>query len=989
MKKFLIVLLGIIVLLVVAAIAIPILFKDKIKAKVDSELAKSINAKVFYDADKFSLSLLKRFPNATVSMEDFGIVGKGEFEGDTLTSMKSLQATINLFSLFGDKINISGIEMKDPRILIRVLENGMANYDIAIADTTAAAGPEEPSEFNIGIDKWVMENGYIVYDDRSLKTYVEMSGVDHTGSGDFTQDIFDMKTKTEVKSMTADYEGIRYLDKNKVDMDMTLLMDMPNFKFTFKDNKVVLNNFPFGFDGWFAMPKEDMDMDIRFEAKETDFKNLISLVPGVFLEGYEKLKAEGKVAFNGFVKGTYNETKMPAFNLVLKVDDGMMQYPDLPTAIRNINMDMLVDNKDGIIDNTLIDIKKFHLDMGNNPIDGRVKIQGLNIMDVDANILAKLNLAELNTMFPMEGLSMRGTYNLDLKAKGIYQDSVRIPVIDAKMSLANGFVKSADFPIPLEQVNFNSLVTNTSGKIEETKILIENFNMVLENERLEARAALENLNDYTWDVWVKGGMDLEKLTKVYPIEGMKLAGKLKANIETKGKMSDLDASRYDKMPTSGTMSVADFRYETTDMPPVTISSGEISFNPQSMVISNTRGFAGKSDFSVDGSFTNYIAYVVKPDETIKGKLNFRSNSFDVNEWMSEEETPAIEDTAALEPVEIPKNIDFVLNSKIDKVIYDNMTMENLTGNIIMRDGMVKLDQVTFNTLGGTMGLNGTYDAADIRKPKFDFAMSIKNMNIKSAYETFNSIQTLAPVAKKLDGNFSTDFKLNGLLGRDMMPVYTSLTGGGLINVIQAAVKDLDLINKVNAISKITKGAEGFGLKDLKIQAEVKDGRVVFKPFDINAGDQKFTIGGSQGVDGTVDYNVKTEVPAGKAGEAVSGLISKNLGKDVAMPKTIKVNMKVTGTYKDMNVAMGKAEPGEPGENTGVKDAVKDVAKDEIDAKKKEAEELARKEKEEAERKAREEAERLKKESEDKLKKEADKLKDKFGFPKKKKKDSIQ
>jgi hypothetical protein len=343
MKKFLIVLLGIIVLLVVAAIAIPILFKDKIKAKVDSELAKSINAKVFYDADKFSLSLLKRFPNATVSMEDFGIVGKGEFEGDTLTSMKSLQATINLFSLFGDKINISGIEMKDPRILIRVLENGMANYDIAIADTTAAAGPEEPSEFNIGIDKWVMENGYIVYDDRSLKTYVEMSGVDHTGSGDFTQDIFDMKTKTEVKSMTADYEGIRYLDKNKVDMDMTLLMDMPNFKFTFKDNKVVLNNFPFGFDGWFAMPKEDMDMDIRFEAKETDFKNLISLVPGVFLEGYEKLKAEGKVAFNGFVKGTYNETKMPAFNLVLKVDDGMMQYPDLPTAIRNINMDMLVD----------------------------------------------------------------------------------------------------------------------------------------------------------------------------------------------------------------------------------------------------------------------------------------------------------------------------------------------------------------------------------------------------------------------------------------------------------------------------------------------------------------------------------------------------------------------------------------------------------------------------------------------------------------------
>jgi hypothetical protein len=101
----------------------------------------------------------------------------------------------------------------------------------------------------------------------------------------------------------------------------------------------------------------------------------------------------------------------------------------------------------------------------------------------------------------------------------------------------------------------------------ETFINVNDFNMLLDGEKLNADLRLENLDNYTWDLKVKGGIDLEKMTKVFPIEGMTLAGKVKADIQTKGKYSDVQAEKYDRLPTSGTASLTNFKYITKDLPP--------------------------------------------------------------------------------------------------------------------------------------------------------------------------------------------------------------------------------------------------------------------------------------------------------------------------------------------------------------------------------------------------------------------------------------
>src|SRR5690606_33955145 len=161
--------------------------------------------------------------------------------------------------------------------------------------------------------------------------------------------------------------------------------------------------------------------------------------------------------------------------------NAMFQYPDLPTAVENINVDMLVASEDGNMDNLLIDVKQFALDMGANPINGRVKVAGLGPMDVDADVSAKINLADLNAMVPMEGLAMRGLFDLNLKANGVYDTlAAKFPKINALMSLKDGYMKSNEYPFAMENINLVSKVINETENMANTLILVENMSMLLD-----------------------------------------------------------------------------------------------------------------------------------------------------------------------------------------------------------------------------------------------------------------------------------------------------------------------------------------------------------------------------------------------------------------------------------------------------------------------------------------------------------------------------
>jgi len=89
--------------------------------------------------------------------------------------------------------------------------------------------------------QYTIENGTMTYEDRSLDMKMAAKDLNHSGSGQFASDNFDLATITRISNLDVAYEGIDYLSNATADLDAMIAMDVPNLKFTLKDNELLLN----------------------------------------------------------------------------------------------------------------------------------------------------------------------------------------------------------------------------------------------------------------------------------------------------------------------------------------------------------------------------------------------------------------------------------------------------------------------------------------------------------------------------------------------------------------------------------------------------------------------------------------------------------------------------------------------------------------------------------------------------------------------------
>lgn len=499
----------VLLLLLVLIISAPFLFKNQIVQFVKDTANKELNAKVNFG--DFDLSLFRSFPDFSLSVDNVSIANIGEFEGDTLLSAKNLSIGLNLMSVIkGDKYEINEISLNQPRIQALVLKSGKANWDITkpSADTTKETPAADSKPFKMGLKKFEIKNGYLLYDDASLGFKTELAGMNYNLKGDFSEDVFDIDNLLEVDKMSMAYGGVSYMNKVKTRVKAAINANMPQFKFILKENEFSLNELTLGLDGSFAMPKDDMDMDLTFKANQTEFKNILSLIPGVYTADFKDVKTAGKLTLNGFVKGIYNDKKMPAFGCKLLIQDAMFQYPSLPKSANNIFIDLDVNNKTGVPDATVIDLNKFHVELAGNPVNARMHVSTpVSDANIDGEVKAKINLASIKDIVPLEkGDALTGLINADIRMKGRMSsiDKKEYEKFDAKgqLSILDMNYKSAslNYPTTISKLYLDFTPQFVELSQLEAKVGKSDFNM---------KGKIENFLQYALkDELLKGSFNL-------------------------------------------------------------------------------------------------------------------------------------------------------------------------------------------------------------------------------------------------------------------------------------------------------------------------------------------------------------------------------------------------------------------------------------------------------------------------------------------------
>jgi hypothetical protein len=829
MKKFFKIFFIVFLLIFAILLVVPFVFKGRILELAKSEINKNLNAKVEF-AD-LRISLIRNFPNLSVTLTDMSVVGVDRFAGDTLVSFKSFRTVVDIKSVFtGDEITVRSVLLDRPRVKAIIAEDGSVNWDI-MKETEETGVPEEETEFKIGLRKFEIRNGYVEYIDAPLEVRTIADRLDLRMKGDLTQELTSLDIIASSKVFNVWFEGFRYIYNARLDVATLLDADLNDFRFTIKESDIKLNDLEMGVEGFVAMPEDDIDMDLNFYSTRTDFKSILSLVPAVYMSGFEELETRGSLDLKGFVRGTMTDETMPSVGMDIVIENGWFNYPDLPGSLENMamNLNLYYDGVDE--DKTTMDLSHFTIEMAGNP------------------------------------------FNMNM--------SIRTPMSDMAINAA-----------------------------------------------------------------FKGIINFTSLADIIPLDGIFIRGLLESDIFMAGNMSDIENERYEQFNAGGSLRLTAFQYSDEDLPAdISIPGAVLEFSPRYVQLSEFDMLMGKSDFSMSGRLENFIPFAFN-DGTLKGNLVFTSSLIDLNELLAGEET-AEADTVPLSIVEIPGNVDFILTSAIDRILYDNMEIERLQGRIIVRESKMIMEGVSMAMLEGTVRMSGEYNTQDMSAPFMDFAMDISNFDIPATFETFNTVRQLAPVARDISGKVSSTMKFFAYLDDEMMPEMNSVDAHGRLRTTDISLLRSNTLDKLANTLRLRED-KSTDFRDVEISFTVNGGRVYVEPFETRMGPINMVVGGDQGIDQTMNYLLKMTIPRSEFGSGanqvienlVSGAASRGL--KIQPGENVSVDARITGTFSDPDISLSMMEATRSAMDQ-VREQVRTQAVEEIEKRVEQVEDRAREE----------------------------------------------
>ena len=554
-----------------------------------------------------------------------------------------------------------------------------------------------------------------------------------------------------------------------------------------------------------------------------------------------------------------------------------------------------------------------------------------------------LSLIPAIYMKDFETIKTSGSFAFSGYAKGTY-NAVNMPAFGIDLTVSNANFRYPDLPKSVDNINIAVKVDAKEGTGEYMTVDLKNAHIEMAGNPFDAKMFLNMTPaDINMKGNVKGTIVLESLKDVVPLEDMDITGKIISDITFAGNMSDIEAEKYENFNAAGNVKLENFNLKTSGVPPVNISSSSMDFTPQNLKLNNFDCTVGRSDFHLNGTIDNILSYVFK-EQLLKGTFNFSSDFLDVNEFMTSTESESTSgqaanqttetETASSEPIEIPANIDFVLNSNIKKILYYKIEITNTIGTITLKESKLTMDKLAMSLLQGTMQMSGSFDAKVPVKPKADFEMSISNFDIKQMYESVTTIQEMATFAENCVGKISIDLKFNSDLDVELMPVYETFNGSGGLKSQNIGVSNNKVFNKLAELTKSDKYKNPV-LKNINMFFKIENGKITIEPTTLSAADNKFTFGGTQSLDKKIDFDIAMELPSNLVANVLGQL---PVGK---VPEKLEITAKIGNTVDDPKITNFKSNYTE-GLKEEVKEKVEEV-KEDLKAKAKEIMDKAQKE----------------------------------------------
>lgn len=702
MKLFLKILAGIAIFLVVLIIALNLYFTDeRLKSMILPEIQETVGTNV--QVEKMSITFFRTFPQFGLEMEQFVLPDP---DGNNVMTLDEMIIGVHLIPLLRDEISISELILNEPSLTYHVYEDGTTNIDFLLDLAEEKPEPTEEEGYAIAIPSFSIESATIDYRDDSDTTLVQLRDLDATISLRFDE-LIESTVDADLGSLSASMDGENYVENLSISLNQTSTVDLENEMLTLSEGVLSIRGLGLNISGQISeWSSEAPLLDLQFSSSSENFGELLRLAPPEFDEQLEGLETRGSLVLEGSVNGSITEDSLPRFDLLVNVNDGYVQNPDLPDAIEDIVLEMTVNND-------LATIEEFRARADENTIYASGTVE--RPLDDDAVFSVEfdgdIDLATVSRFYPIEEFGVNqlsGLFAAEARANGRI-DQPEEASFSGSFVLTDGSLQYTDVPQPIEQIN---------ARIEanQDRVTIEESGFVAESNTFSMSGSVNNPldeNQRAVDLTSNLSFDLATIKDFYPIDEdtLELRGQFDANVTLRGAV---DPDNLEELLQQSTFNLRDGYIAHQDLgKPLEEVVMEAEATSTQLNISQARFRTGENNLAMTGSVSNYLSEDPTFDISLDGNaaLGEVSAYYSLEPWIQELTGEAQMRLSASGPAGDPMQIALNGSLEIENVsaVGDSLPqpISDLRGQLSVTPDEMSLEDFYMNFGSSDIGLNGT------------------------------------------------------------------------------------------------------------------------------------------------------------------------------------------------------------------------------------------------------------------------------------------
>lgn len=341
---------------------------------------------------KASLSLLRRFPEAAVNLEDVQL--KDAF-GRYLLQAREVSFRFRLFSLFSERIEVKKIVVSGGSLGVRIDARGRANYDIFKENPSQT--PSSDSNLRLALENAELKNLFLTYDNANTRQTASINLKNAGLAGDFAAQQFTLSSQADMTVARLQVGDSRYLVGQPLRYNAVVAVDLAKGLYDLQNVELFVGGNGFDVSGFVSNKSEYSDINVQMKGREGDISLVIALLPEPYSGYFSDFQSSGAYTFSAFVRGRASKTQLPAVGVEATLSNGTVSSEKLQSPLRNVSFRATYSAPPS--GQGVFEIADFQANFGGQPLGFHLTITDLDDPTIDFRLQGALPLKAAYGLF--------------------------------------------------------------------------------------------------------------------------------------------------------------------------------------------------------------------------------------------------------------------------------------------------------------------------------------------------------------------------------------------------------------------------------------------------------------------------------------------------------------------------------------------------------------------------------------------------------------